>query len=304
MQFGLMMASIFCFFFQQMTQITSRGIWRGGLERFIPVSRDLENQSKFRNLPYFIPKQNYRPLPFTDPYPPTLKHNLLKVLHQRGPHFMKDISTGIYNFDKWVENIDGLDNAKVSGIPEFVRVGEDKRLQQLALMEGLKFCSSTSSVNDVLIQLIVMISNRKTFSRHSFSGEMLTLPRQFSPFLICGASSSLKFRNGVYCLESRKSSNESENVLLRLGKVLELFLTTTESQFNALVSGTESSFSGFDSFHYAKVGRMLIRAQLDSYHPSLPRKTFDLKTRAVLPIRKDVQSYKVLFRLTIEKSVV
>ena len=45
------------------------------------------------------------------------------------------------------------------------------------------------------------------------------------------------------------------------------------------------------SFYVGKVGDFLLRAQLDCYHPDLPNKTFDLKTRAILPIRYDMENY-------------
>lgn len=48
-----------------------------------------------------------------------------------------------------------------------------------------------------------------------------------------------------------------------------------------------------DVYHYAQVGNFVLRSQLDAYSPT--RGVFDLKTRAVLPIRKDISNYKKHF---------
>lgn len=42
-----------------------------------------------------------------------------------------------------------------------------------------------------------------------------------------------------------------------------------------------------------KIGKFLLRSQLDCFDPKLPRGTFDLKTRAVMPVRLDIQNYAV-----------
>ena len=82
----------------------------------------------------------------------------------------------------------------------------------------------------------------------------------------------------------------STNVLNKLGHVIEAFLVNTPEGFKKLKEGRNLMTS--DSYHYAKVEDMLVRAQLDCADPSLPKSTFDLKSRAVLPIRKDLGGYR------------
>jgi len=36
-----------------------------------------------------------------------------------------------------------------------------------------------------------------------------------------------------------------------------------------------------------------LRSQLDCQHPNLPNQVFELKTRATIPIRIDIDNYKV-----------
>lgn len=40
-------------------------------------------------------------------------------------------------------------------------------------------------------------------------------------------------------------------------------------------------------------GNFLLRSQLDCQDPRLPRRTFDLKTRAAIPVRLDLNNYQV-----------
>lgn len=56
---------------------------------------------------------------------------------------------------------------------------------------------------------------------------------------------------------------------------------------------TEQEKNQPESFAYGKFGQFLLRSQLDCHDPRLPRGTFDLKTRAAMPIRLDIQNYKV-----------
>jgi hypothetical protein len=76
-----------------------------------------------------------------------------------------------------------------------------------------------------------------------------------------------------------------------LGKMLELFLTTSRDEFSAFREGRGSSLS--DVYTYGQLGSIVLRSQLDCHDTLLPRRTFDLKTRASLAIRKDIFHYRV-----------
>lgn len=56
---------------------------------------------------------------------------------------------------------------------------------------------------------------------------------------------------------------------------------------------TEEERNQPESYAYGKFGKFLLRSQLDCYDERLPRRTFDLKTRAVAPIRIDIRNYTV-----------
>jgi len=80
------------------------------------------------------------------------------------------------------------------------------------------------------------------------------------------------------------------------GTVMELMLTHPEEKFKSFLKGhNEIQLQGKrDAFHFIQAGDMVLRSQLDCQHPDLPKKVFDLKSRATIPIRLDVENYKVL----------
>jgi hypothetical protein len=90
--------------------------------------------------------------------------------------------------------------------------------------------------------------------------------------------------------------------LSKLGHTLERFLTESPENFSKmLLKNKNESNSGFEEdlmtqdgggvFHYTQCGEMLLRSQIDCMDPRLPRRTFDLKTRATMPIRLDLLNY-------------
>lgn len=56
---------------------------------------------------------------------------------------------------------------------------------------------------------------------------------------------------------------------------------------------TEEERNAPEAFAYGRIGDVFLRSQLDCYHRNLPRRTFDLKTRATMPVRLDIPHYQV-----------
>lgn len=52
----------------------------------------------------------------------------------------------------------------------------------------------------------------------------------------------------------------------------------------------------------AQANKILMRSQLDCFDSRLPRKTFDIKTRAVVAVRMDVLNYRAGGGYNIKKS--
>jgi hypothetical protein len=103
----------------------------------------------------------------------------------------------------------------------------------------------------------------------------------------------LLYRNGIYVIDEITPPKVNPVTdLMELGHVLELFLTSPPSEFEKYLVQYREPFKvpESNSYYYGSFQNLVLRSQLDAYHPSLG--TFDLKTRATLPIRKDLSSYK------------
>ena len=85
-------------------------------------------------------------------------------------------------------------------------------------------------------------------------------------------------------------------LLTTLGKSLEKFLTSPPDEYakhkrvNSWKLGAEAREQQ-EAYHYAQSPKFLLRSQLDCYDERLPKRTFDLKTRAVVSIRNDRANY-------------
>lgn len=99
--------------------------------------------------------------------------------------------------------------------------------------------------------------------------------------------------NGIRSIVTEKIESEM-NVLSYLGQSLERLLTMEKDEFKRLLKDHPSppKIEDLDGYAHTIAGDILIRSQLDCQDPRLPRRSFDLKTRATLPIRMDVANYQ------------
>lgn len=97
----------------------------------------------------------------------------------------------------------------------------------------------------------------------------------------------------TYGIDNNKNGDSPENyVLSSLGKSMETMLVSTPEEFekhSRLHSWrlTEEDRKSMEAYHFTQAGNLMMRSQLDCQDPRLPRRTFDLKTRAVVAVRKD-----------------
>jgi hypothetical protein len=248
----------------------------------------------FQKFPKLRPINNYQVVK-QDGFqlPPQLGYDLSKVLSKKGPH--KFQSKGTFYFDQNLHKLPLVEEMQMDKVSNFTRVSEDFNLHEITKKQNLVYCSSTSSINALLVPFFFLISDKKVVDTKDFSSEFKGVSNQiptkrFSPFLRNGSRTNIKYKDGIYMIEA--VSNDKSNILMELGHVLELFLTTTKEQFNLFKKTSQTTPELPQSYHFAKVGKMVLRSQLDSHHPSLDRKTFDVKTRAVMAIRNDLANYK------------
>lgn len=111
-----------------------------------------------------------------------------------------------------------------------------------------------------------------------------------SPFLRSGSEIQLIFNDGVYTIDAISPSNLTTD-LMTYGHVLELFFTTSPAEFENIFFTSNKPLETPELYSYGKFDDILIRSQLDAQDP-LRAMAFDLKTRAVLTIRKSMHNYR------------
>lgn len=87
-------------------------------------------------------------------------------------------------------------------------------------------------------------------------------------------------------------------ILSELGHVLERQLTMEPHQFSRFLKSSSDPFLPHEmrdkreAYHYSASKNLVMRSQLDCHDDRLPRKTFDIKTRATVAIRRDMLNYQ------------
>ncbi|KAI0226155.1 hypothetical protein L0F63_004533, partial [Massospora cicadina] len=186
----------------------------------------------------------------------------------------------------------------------YVPAGCDEKLIQLGHKLKKRFVTTTSSTTQLLCHLYYVISHWKPFDVSCLSAPFQRFSRQYSRTLTFPPSVRLKkHEGGVYSINADKSFEDETKVLARLGQLLERMLTMTPENFAKykLEPQPDGEAQALDqrlpkpelsTYNYTFTKNMVLRAQLDCADKRLPRKIFDLKTRASLPIRLDQSNYK------------
>ncbi|KAI8894525.1 mitochondrial protein Pet127-domain-containing protein [Globomyces pollinis-pini] len=230
-------------------------------------------------------------------YPPRLSHQLDSILFEKKPQFVIDPSSQKSNFTDFVNQIPNVQDFDFTKIPPYKVASTDSKLLEYTKSSQSKYYSSTSSIVNILSQLDILITNRKSMSKQSFIPTIQeSLNFRISRYSISGSLNTLKYQDGVYAIDKAPDDDQRYNVLQDLGHVIELLLTMPTSTFrktfvkNDVTYDKDMISNQRESFNYRKIGDFLLRSQLDAYHPDIG--IFDLKSRASLPIRMDVENYK------------
>lgn len=230
----------------------------------------------------------------------TLAHGLDRVLFNPGVHWLRDPRSGIYNFDPRLRNILDVDLFDYAALPPYITSSKDADLAKLTKVYGNRYCGSTSSMTAVLSQCYFLISAWRNPDTSGFSAPFAEMSGGYSIGAKLPASILLHWKDGHYAIDADKSvSGGAENdnyVLTSLGKSLEKMLTSKPEEYAKYTRVnshelTEEERNKPEAYHYASTGKMMMRSQLDCHDDRLPRKTFDLKTRACIGIRHDRANY-------------
>lgn len=240
-------------------------------------------------------------LPVEQPPVPRLAHNLDRVLFNHGVYNLRDRYSGVYNFDPYLENVMPATEFNFDAIAEYKTSSEDGFLSQMAAKHELKYVGSTSSMTSMLTHFHYLISHWRELDLSMLSRGFTISEtrnwRNFTEIYRAPQAIFLRYKNGTYAIDADKEFS-TPNVLMALGQSLEKLLTLPTDVFERFRKSDprgvpKEERDAPQSYHYSKQGKILMRSQLDAHDPRLPGSgVFDLKTRAVLPIRMSAREYE------------
>ncbi|KAG9505805.1 hypothetical protein J7337_002777 [Fusarium musae] len=228
---------------------------------------------------------------------PTLAHQLDKVLFNGGPYQLQDQRTRVYNFDPYLASIMPVDEFDFDALKEYVTSSKDSRLTDLCAKYKKKYCGSTSSMTAMLSQFHFLLSAWRPLSFRHLSRSFKVEYDTFTALTRGPAAAFARYKDGVYAIDADKEF-DTANVLSMLGKSMEKLLTLNKPHFEKYRRSrshelSEEEKNADEAFHFSTLGDFMMRSQLDAYDPRLPGTgMFDLKTRAVVSIRMDVDGYQ------------
>ncbi|KAG8628281.1 hypothetical protein KVT40_004154 [Elsinoe batatas] len=243
----------------------------------------------------------FAPLQVEQPPTPKLAHNLDRVLFNRGVYNLQDRYSGVYNFDPYLEKIMPVADFDFDALRTYKTSSEDTTLADIARSNGLTYVGSTSSMTSMLSHFHYLISHWRGLNIDSLSRGFkisdTANSRNFTEIYKAPTAIFLRWKDGTYAIDADKEFT-TPNVLMALGQSLEKLLTQTPSDFERFRKSDprevpESERQAPESYHYSKQGNILMRSQLDAQDSRLPGTgVFDVKTRAVLPIRMSSRDHE------------
>lgn len=233
------------------------------------------------------------------PKVPQLSHGLDRVLFNPGVYHLADPRTGVFNFDPYIGSIMPVDQFDFDALKAYTTSSKDTRLRRMSIAHGKKYCGSTSSMTSILSHFHYLLSNWRELNFNNLSRTMRPMSFNFTKFTRAPAAAHAILQDGVYAIDADKKYDK-ETVLSMLGKSMEKLFTLPKEEFEKyrrnrshLLSPEEKNAD--EAYHYTTLGDFMMRSQLDAHDPRVPGSgMFDLKTRAVVSIRMDVQEYEKL----------
>ncbi|RGP71424.1 hypothetical protein FLONG3_7134 [Fusarium longipes] len=228
---------------------------------------------------------------------PQLAHNLEKVLFNSGPYQLQDRRTQVYNFDPYLGTIMPIEEFDFNALKEYVTSSKDETLTKLAAKHKKKYCGSTSSMTSMLSHFHFLLSDWRKPNFDHLSNSFEIEYKSFTALTRAPVAAFARYKDGVYAIDADKEF-DTASVLSMLGKSMEKLLTLPKEHFEKYRRSRSHELSdeeknADEAFHYTTLGDFMMRSQLDARDPRLPGTgVFDLKTRAVVSIRMDVENYE------------
>ncbi|KAK4448182.1 mitochondrial protein Pet127-domain-containing protein [Podospora aff. communis PSN243] len=231
---------------------------------------------------------------------PGLKYGLERALFNPGVYHLQDPYSKVFNFDPYLTQIMPAEEFDFDALRNYVTSSKDTTLLDLTIKHGKKYTGSTSSMTSTLAHFHHLLSHFRPLNfemlSHGFMSTVATSCR-FTRFNRGPVGTFLHWKDGAYAIDADKEF-DSETILSQLGRSMEKLLTLEKNDYEKYrKSNTEKPENGAaadEAFQYTTMGDFLMRSQLDARDPRLPGNgTFDLKTRAVVTIRMNMQNYRL-----------
>ena len=237
------------------------------------------------------------PVETEQPPVPRLAYGLERVLFNPGVYQLQDPRSRVYNFDPYLQTIMPVAEFDFNALKEYITSSRDNSLRRLADQQGKRYIGSTSSMTSILAHFHFLLSQWRPINTSMLSKTFPDDSKSFTELQRSPSAIFLRWQDGSYAIDADKQFANA-NVLSMLGKSLEKLLTLETDEYERYRKSnpnqvTEEESSAPESYHYSTMGDFLMRSQLDAHDPRLPGTgMFDLKTRAVVSIRMDVQNFQ------------
>lgn len=233
------------------------------------------------------------------PSVPCLEYGLDKVLFNPGVYFLQDPSSRVYNFDPYLQDIMPAVDFDFNALKEYKTSSQDRVLSTIAKEHKKRYIGSTSSMTSTLGHFHYLLSNWRPVNLKMLSRGFSYARDDFTRINKAPTATFLRWKpeSQTYAIDADKEF-DGANVLMMLGKSMEKMLTLPTSDFEKYRKSDprevpQEARDKPEAFEYTTMGDFLMRSQLDAYDPRLPGTgMFDLKTRAVLSVRMDVEEFK------------
>ncbi|KAJ3390326.1 hypothetical protein HDU92_000565 [Lobulomyces angularis] len=228
---------------------------------------------------------------------PSLKHDLQRFVNSEEKFYsLKESKLNI--------EITQPRNFYYNRLSPYKKPHQDKILQTEAKNADVKYFSSTSSITNLLVKMYSLINPRKNVFYISKSAEFSDEPQRFTNIIRKPTSSIVHWKSstlkGIDIERAAGIGVEPPTILLKMGRSLEKMLVLESDDYNYFVKDKslpqkEGMFMDDGNYNYTKMCDFLFRSQIDCKIASCNLKKnmiFDIKSRAVFPIRMDVQNYE------------
>jgi hypothetical protein len=224
------------------------------------------------------------------PRVPRLQHGLDRVLFNQGVHILQDRRSKVYNFDPYLQKIMPVTEFDYDALTAYKTSSQDRFLSEFAKKHGKKYVGSTSSMTATLSHFHYLLSAWRKIDTSMFSRDFPDTLQSFTALNRTPTFMFLRRKGDTYAIDADKEF-DGANVLMLLGRSMEKLMTLPTSEFERYRKDKSGGISEVErnqpeAYHYSSLGDFLLRSQLDAQDDRLPGTgMFDLKTRAVLPIR-------------------